>query len=266
MRFTRRIRGQAGGMLMAGLFASAAMAAGNAPGTGRDLPPVVEMGVENAPATRPSPTREVMADLLQQIETLQTELRKLRGQVEVQNNEIERLKARQRDLLADMDRRISALEQRNAPAASAVPAPGPAVSTAPAAAPAVAASEQQAYDAAFDLLKQGYYERAAKGFRDFLAKYPQSALRDNAQYWLGQAYYVVRNFRQALVEFGKLVGDHPGSSKAPDAALKIGYSHYELGEWSKARDSLNQVITRYPGTPAAKSAAQRLAKMKQDKH
>jgi len=262
--FYRRIRAQAGGFLLAGLLMPAAIAAG-APEGGRDLPPVVEMGVDNAPATRPSATREAMADLLQQLETLQAEVRKLRGQIEVQGNEIERLKARQRDLLADMDRRISALEQRNAPGASSAAAPaGAATSTAPAAA-AASAQEQQAYDAAFDLMKKGYYERAAKAFRDFNAKYPQSALRDNAQYWLGQAYYVSRNFRQALVEFGKVISDHPGSNKAPDAALKIGYSHYELGEWSKARDSLNQVVTRYPGTPAAKSAEQRLAKMKKEK-
>ena len=252
-------------MLMAGLLIPVAMAAG-APEGGRNLPPVVEMGVDNAPAAKPSPTREAMADLLQQLDTLQTEVRKLRGQIEVQGNEIERLKARERDLLADMDRRVSALEQRNAPSAASTAAPpGVALSAPPAAAP-VSAQEQKAYDAAFDLLKQGYYERAAKGFRDFLSKYPQSALRDNAQYWLGQAYYVVRNFRQALVEFGKVISDHPNSTKAPDASLKIGYSHYELGEWSKARDSLNQVITRYPGTPAAKSAQQRLAKMKKEKH
>lgn len=260
MRHARRFRARAGGLLIAGLLIPAATAVG-APAGGRDLPPVVEMGVENAPVDRPSPTREALADLLQQLETLQTELRKLRGQVEVQDNEIERLKARQRDLLADMDRRISALEQRNAPAASA----GPAASAPPAAVPAPAsAQEQRDYDAAFDLLKQGYYERAAKGFHSFLSKYPQSALRDNAQYWLGQAYYVVRNFRKALDEFGKLVSDHPDSPKAPDASLKIGYSHYELGEWSKARDSLKQAIARYPGTPAAKSAEQRLAKMKKE--
>jgi len=258
------MRAQAGGVLVAGLLIPVAMAAGTPEG-GRDLPPVVEMGVENAPA-KPSPTREAMADLLQQLDTLQTEVRKLRGQLEVQGNEIERLKARERDLLADMDRRVSALEQQKT-SATATPASsaGAASSTPPAAAP-VSAQEQKAYDAAFDLLKQGYYERAAKGFRDFISKYPQSALRDNAQYWLGQAYYVVRNFRQALVEFGKVISDHPNSIKAPDASLKIGYSHYELGEWSKARASLNQVITRYPGTPAAKSAEQRLAKMEKEKH
>ena len=228
---------------------------------GSRLPPVVELGAGSTPAS-PAPSREALADLLQQLETLQGEMRNLRGQVEVQANEIERLKTRQRELLADIDRRVSELERRGtaaaAPETSAPAAPGPA-------APASSAQEQQDYDAAFNLMKQGFYERAAKGFRDFLAKYPQSALRDNARYWLGEAYYVARKFRQALEEFGKLVSDHPTSPKVPDAMLKTGYSHYELGEWAKARENLNQVIARYPGTPTAKSAEQRLAKMSKEK-
>ena len=250
------------GAVITGLLPPA-WAADASPG-GRSLPPVVELGVGGASAS--SPSREVLADLLQQLETLQTELRNLRGQIEVQANEIERLKARQRDLLADIDRRVTELERRGvstpapetAPAAEGAP-PGPAGQ-------AASAQEQKDYDAAFSLMKQGNYDRAAKGFRDFTVKYPQSALRGNAQYWLGEAYYVTRDFRKSLTEFARLMSEHPKSPKMPDALLKIGYSHYELGEWAKARDHLNQVIARYPGQPAAKSAEQRLAKMKKQGH
>ena len=262
MRLPRRFSAWAGGALLTVLFTPATPVAGAPEGSRPGLPPVVELGVGGAPASS-SPSREALADLLQQLETLQTEVRNLRGQVEVQANEIERLKARQRELLADIDRRVSELERRGtaAPSADANTAP-----VAPgSAAPAGSAQEQQDYDAAFNLMKQGFYERAAKSFSDFLAKYPQSTLRDNARYWLGEAYYVARNFRQALEAFGKLMNDHPKSPKVPDAMLKTGYSHYELGEWAKARESLNQVMARYPGTPAAKSAEQRLAKMKKEK-
>ncbi|MEW6332097.1 MAG: tol-pal system protein YbgF [Pseudomonadota bacterium] len=254
MRHPRRFAAWAAGILAAGLFAPAWAADAS---SGRSLPPVVEMGVGGAPASSP-PSREVLADLLQQLESLQTELRSLRGQVEVQTNEIERLKARQRDLLADIDRRVGELERRGttgAPAASAAPV---------AAAPAITPQEQKDYDTAFTLMKQGQYDRAAKGFRDFLANHPQSTLRDNARYWLGEAYYVKRDFRKALAEFTRLGSDHPESPKLPDAMLKIGYCRYDLGEWAKAREALNQVIARYPGQPAAKSAEQRLAKMKKE--
>jgi tol-pal system protein YbgF len=230
---------------------------------GRGLPPVVELGVGGAPAA--SPSRDALADLLQQLELLQAELRSLRGQVEVQNNEIERLKARQRDLLADIDRRVTELERRPTVAGGSEAASTAEIAASSAATgAATSAQEQQAYEAAFNRMKQGQYDRAAKGFREFIDKYPQSALRDNAQYWLGEAFYVVRDFRKALTEFTRLMDEHPKSPKAPDALLKIGYCQYELGDRAKARDALNQVIARYPGQPAAKSAEQRLAKMKKE--
>ncbi|MBI3570977.1 MAG: tol-pal system protein YbgF [Gammaproteobacteria bacterium] len=263
MRHLRCVDVWAAGILAASLLAPAWAA--EAPSGGRNLPPVVELGVGGAPASSP-PSREALADLLQQLESLQTELRNLRGQVEVQTNEIERLKARQRDLLADIDRRVTELERRGVSAPSPESAPA-AESAAPGpAGQAASAQEQKDYDAAFSLMKQGNYERAAKGFRDFIVKYPQGSLRDNAQYWLGEAYYVTRDFRKALTEFSRLMSEYPKSPKAPDGLLKIGYSHYELGEWAKARDHLNQVVARYPGQPAAKSAEQRLAKMKKQGH
>jgi tol-pal system protein YbgF len=266
MRLCRVFPAWAGGALVASLLMPAVLHAETPEGARPGLPPVVELGSGGA---APSSSREALADLLQQLESLQTALRNLRGQVEVQGNEIERLKARQRELLADIDRRVSDLEHRagtGAPTSGMAPAPAPAANAvAGGVAGAASAKEQQDYDAAFGLMKQGSYERAAKGFRDFIAKYPQSALHDNAQYWLGEAYYVMRNFRQALQEFTKMA-DHSTSEKAPDAAVKIGYCHYELGEWAKARESLNQVIARYPGSPAAKSAELRLAKMKKEKH
>src|SRR3990167_2573124 len=142
MRHPRRVGVWAAGILTASLLASAWAA--EAPSSGRNLPPVVELGVGGAPASSP-PAREVLADLLQQLETLQTELRNLRGQVEVQNNEIERLKARQRDLLADIDRRVSALERRGV-SASAPEAPASTENTVPAAPAAQSAQEQKDYD------------------------------------------------------------------------------------------------------------------------
>ncbi len=215
-----------------------------------------------------SARREALADMLLQLEQAQAELRELRGKVEVQAHEVEALKARQRDLLADIDRRLSELERRGAAAA---PGETPRRETATGAPTAVAdtapvnlAQEQKEYDAAFALLKQGQYERAGKRFRDFIRAHPKSPLADNAQYWVGESAYVVRNFKQALEEFSKVLQAHPNSPKAPDAMLKVGYCQYELADWGKARETLNQVLARYPNTPVARSAEQRLAKMKKE--
>lgn len=219
-------------------------------------------------------TRETLLDLLRQLEELQTEVRQLRNTVEVQGHELEQLKNRQRTLYDDLDKRLREAERRSA-AVIAPPAPpvAPATTTttttttvlsAPAAAPrAVTAPQQQEYDAAFELMKQGLYDRAIKAFRAFLVKHPDSGLSDNAQYWIAEGNYVLRNYKLALEEFTKVV-NATNNPKAPDALLKIGFVHYELGAYDKARKTLTDVQSRYPGTGVARLAAARLDKMKKE--
>ena len=211
-----------------------------------------------APATD-SALRKQLADLTLEIEQLRTEVRELRGQLEVQTHEFDSLKTRNREALADTDKRLRELERKAAPAAGA---PSPGTDTPPSTAALPSAGEQQEYDAAFNLMKQGNYEKAARAFRDFLGKHPNSDLADNAQYWIGYAQYSVRNFKQALEEFNKVVTKYPNSNKLADTMLMIGYSHHELGALDKARAALQQVISRYPNTNSAKAAERRLAEVK----
>ena len=208
-------------------------------------------------------TRDTLLDLLRQLEELQTEVRQLRNTVEVQGHELEQLKGRQRALYDDLDKRLREAERRGSATAPVMPAP--AAATSPAAPRVTTAPQQQEYDAAFDLMKQGLYDRAVKAFRAFLAKYPDSGLADNAQYWIAEGNYVLRNYKLALEEFTKVL-NAPQSPKAPDALLKIGYVHYELGAYDKARKTLSEVQERYPGTSVAKLAAVRLDKMKKEGH
>ena len=226
-----------------------------------------------------APNNKAVLELLTEMELLKEQLRQLRGQLEVQSHQMEQMRNRQTQALADFDRRLRDLESRRA----AAPAPageGSAVVVTPpvgggagvppaavpppaAAAPPAApnANEQQQYDAAFALMKQGRYEEAAKRFREFVARNPRGPLADNAQYWIGEAAYVTRDFRTALEEFNKVLTNYPQSPKVPDALLKIGYTHYELGAYELARETLNQVVTRYPNTAVARSAQLRLEKL-----
>ena len=234
-------------------------------------------------------SRETMVDLLVQLETLQTELRQLRNQVDLQTHEVDRLRKRLQALVRDLDRRLTDLEKRKTmaapPAAHAAPsvtrqqAPSAGSSTGQVStergSPIIAAKptpttsgsqEQKDYDTAFILLKQGYYERAADAFRGFIVKHPRSRLAGNAQYWVGEAHYVVRNFKLALEEFSKVERQYPNSTKVPDALLKIGYCYYELKVWEKARMALTNVVNRYPNTAVAKSAQGYLARLQKEKH
>ena len=123
-------------------------------------------------------------------------------------------------------------------------------------------AEQQAYDQAFRALRETRYADAAEGFDGFLRDHPQSSYAPNALYWLGEVYYVTRDFETALAQFERLQETYPDSSKKPDALLKIGFSHYELGNWDRARAALEQVIADFPGTNYSRLAENRLRTMR----
>ena len=245
--------------LVMGAVAAAAQAAEPLPDRRavRSGPPVVSTSPQS------SASSDVLLDLLSQIEALQNEVRQLRGQLEVQAHEIERMKSRQRDASADFDRRLQDVERRGATAPPSTNSPSTIV-TPPVGGSGAGANEQQAYDAAFGLMKQGEYARAAASFREFLSRHPQSELAGNAAYWIAEASYVTRNFKAARDEFEQVLTRYPNSAKVPDALLKIGFSQHELGELAKARETLNQVMSRFPNTTAAKAAEQRLAKISKE--
>jgi tol-pal system protein YbgF len=127
-------------------------------------------------------------------------------------------------------------------------------------------AEKAAYDEAFQALKDLRYADAAEGFSEFLDRYPSSEYADNAQYWLGESYYVTRNYELALEAFSQLQERFPDSPKLPDSLLKVGYTHYELKQWDLARAALTQVQEQYPNTTLARLAESRLRSMRLEGH
>ncbi len=243
-----------------------------------------------------------LLELVQRVDDLSQEVSELRGQLEQQNYDLAGLKKRQRELYLDIDRRLRDLENtssRTPAAAPSVPAttlpassaaaPGaaasaaaavaatppkaqvetpkpvvPAVSVAPGQPASTVSEERAAYQKAFDLLKEGRYQRANAAFRDFLKKYPRSGYAGNAQYWLGESLYVSRQFKQAAEEFQRVLKNYPNSNKAPDAMLKLGYTWYELRQFDAAKAMLRQLRELYPNSTAARLAAKRLERMKRE--
>lgn len=124
------------------------------------------------------------------------------------------------------------------------------------------AEEQAAYDSAFELLKQSRYNDAIIEFRAMISEFPNGALVDDAQYWIGEAYYVTRDFENALDAFQTVVDRYSGSQRVPEALLKLGYVQAELGRNEEARRTLNQVISQYPGSRVAISAETRLSRIR----
>ena len=120
-------------------------------------------------------------------------------------------------------------------------------------------AEQQAYQGAFDLLKSGRYEDAAVAFQQFIAAYPTGSYADNAQYWLGETYLHHTPVRvESVQEFQRLVSTHPNSQKITHAMLKIGYAQDELGNKAEAERVLGDLIEESSavgrGWPCTKAA------------
>ncbi len=180
--------------------------------------------------------------------------------------------------LRELRGRIEELEHRAeaslklAPAAAPAAAAGGAVAGAAAvgaAAPGASAAvepsstEQAIYSQAYDALKAGSYSIAITGFKDFLTTYPTSPLAENAQYWLGEAYYVNHDYDAAAGAFRTVLKKWPESRKAPDALLKLGYTQYAQKQYPAAKATLTEVTRKYPGTDTAKLAADRLHRIPQ---
>ena len=117
---------------------------------------------------------------------------------------------------------------------------------------------QAEYQQAFNLLRQSLYDQAIRAFQQFLALHPNDMYSDNAQYWLAEAYYVKREFQQALFEYNNVVTKFPQSQKVTDALLKIGFTLYELGEIEAAKQQLQELIEKQPGSTVARLADERL--------
>src|ERR1700733_1502860 len=141
-----------------------------------------------------------------QLEALRSDVRSMHNDVDQMSNALESARKQQRDLYADLDQRLKNLERGSAAsgaaaaAAAAAGAATPAISNAPDASNA-GADDKASYQAAFTLLKDGQYDRAIAAFQKFLAGYPDSSLADNAQYWLGEAFYVNKSYTEAQAAF-----------------------------------------------------------------
>jgi tol-pal system protein YbgF len=126
----------------------------------------------------------------------------------------------------------------------------------PYALPGANADEQYQY--AFDLMRQTKYADAEKALGTFVDEYPDHPLAGNASYWLGETYYVRKDYNNAALTFAQTFQKYPQSAKAPDSLLKLGMSLAALGETADACKALHELSVRYP--KAADATKQRAAK------
>ncbi len=104
------------------------------------------------------------------------------------------------------------------------------------------------YEAAFALVKDGSYDQAETGLKDFISRFPDHTLTPNARYWLGETFYVRKDYTQAARVFAEAYQQAPKGPKGPDNLLKLGLSLAGMGNKKDACIALTQLQTEYGGT------------------
>jgi tol-pal system protein YbgF len=190
----------------------------------------------------------------EQLDTMQNEVNQLRGSIEVQNYQLEKILERQRELYLEIDKRIQAIRTDSSTMQTAAVNPPVTTQEAP-----LSENENEAYDKAVNLiLKDRLYEQAIPEFQTFLQNFPNSSYVPNAHYWLGQLLFNKQDWAGAGEQFQSLITNYPDSSKRADATLKLGISEMERSNAARAKQLWEQVVAEFPDSSSAKLAEKRL--------
>lgn len=121
---------------------------------------------------------------------------------------------------------------------------------------------QELYDESFIGIRRGQYEDAIKGFTDYLQYCGTRDLADNARFWIGEAYYSMEKYPEAIREFRQLEIDFSTSEKRPGALYKMARSYEELNEINDAKATFQKLVENYPGTLESEQAGEKLKELK----
>jgi tol-pal system protein YbgF len=200
---------------------------------------------------------QAVLDLFREIESLKLEIAKMRGQLEILGNGIETAQKRQQDLYVDLDTRIKRLENPLLPSTTSVGAD--AAGAKPGGGGAVGAAETRAYESAQNLRRIGNYQSAIVAFQGFIKQYPKSSLASSAQYWIGDSYFNLRDYKQTIASQRLLIASFPDSAKVPDALLNIASAQAEMGDSAAARRTMDEIVAKHPNSDAADKARRRIS-------
>ena len=123
---------------------------------------------------------------------------------------------------------------------------------------------EEIYQRAYNMLSKGNYEAAEIAFIKFIQDYSDHSLSSNAYYWLGETFYVRRNYQLAAINFAAGYKKFPKGSKASDQLLKLGISLYSLNKKTEACATFKKLETEFSNTPSRISNRTKTFKEKLD--
>ncbi|MCF8208179.1 MAG: tol-pal system protein YbgF [Rhodoferax sp.] len=192
--------------------------------------------------------RRGLADLLNQLELTKADLAKLRGQDEQVTRDLAELQRRHKDSSQAFDERLRKFE--------------PARVTHDGKEFTVEAAERRDYEAAMAIFRKGEFANVQVIFVDFLNRYVTSGYRPSALFWLGNAQYATKDYKEALANFRALIVLAPDHLRVPEAMLAIANCLLELKDNKGARKTLEDLLVSFPTSEAAAAAKDRLARFK----
>ena len=208
----------------------------------RSADEVRKLGEENAQL------RRSLLDLQTQIETLRAEQAKLNGQNEQLLRDVGELQRRQKDIAQGVDERLRQFEPIK------VTVDGREFQADPA--------EKRDFEAALAVFRSGKFPDASAAFAAFVRQYPRSGYVPSARFWLGNAQYATREYKEAIGNFKQMLTEAPTHARAPEAALSIANCQIELKDTRTARKTLEDLLRAYPQSEAALAAKERLSRLK----
>lgn len=189
-----------------------------------------------------------LLDQQEQFESLRKEAAQLRGEKEELTQELRKQQNLAKDLAQGVDERLRKFEPVK------VKVDGVEFLAEPA--------EVRAYDDAVAVFRKGDFTAASASLGDFIRRYPKSGYATTALFWLGNAQYANREYKEAIRNFSVLLVGSPNHLRAPEAMLSVANCQLELKDIKAARKTFEDVIKTYPQSEAASAARERLSKLK----
>ena len=198
-----------------------------------------------------------LSELFYRIQVLQQDLKDLRGTIEEQSYLIKRLERSQKEQYLDLDNRLvqlggADLESRAAQTEDKESSEE--VTTLLNEVPEFD-NEREAYQYAFDLMRNRQYQESLAGFEEIIVAFPNGQYTPNAFYWIGELYLAQGDNEKSRQSFIQVISLYPDHQKVPDAMYKLGVVYFALGDNQSALRYLGQVQQEYPNSSAAGLAA-----------
>ena len=195
---------------------------------------------------RQAEANKKLFDLQSQLESLSTDLRNLRGLNEELAHKLQDAEKRQKDYYIDLDNRVRHFETPEAQLGANSPV----------------LEVNRAFESAQGAFNAGKQQEAIAAFQEFIKQFPDSVYIPIAHYEIGEAYFALKDYQNALDSYQLLTNKFSFSPKAPDAMLATINCQIALKNIPAAKKVFKQLVAKYPGSTASSEAKKRLAKFK----